>query len=253
MQAIKDEMSISKPVNEPRNGLVLLNKELLPSRGRFYESDLRARKLNAVEVNKLSKVRKDNVNQVFDKTISDAIKGIDVNRIKGNDKLWLIYYLRSITYEDHPFLVRGICKKCNEPKTFEYRLKDLDVTYLEEDLPDHIDLPNGDTVTVEFPDIETEIEVDRTKNNPSFIEDIDQDLLTIASYVKTINGSPVSLYEAYTYFVRGKGNAMDYSRLVSTLRRYAFGARPYAKFKCDCGEEVEAEVFMTQQFFLPEL
>ena len=87
----------------------------------------------------------------------------------------------------------------------------------------------------------------------AYIENIDADVMTVASHISAINGESVSIYEAYTYFARGKGSALDYAKLVSHLKKFAFGARPYATFKCSCGEYAEAEVPLTSDFFLPEL
>jgi hypothetical protein len=231
----------------------MINKSLLPSRGRYYAGDLYARKLNAIEMKELSKVRKENANKIFNKIIGNAIDGEETANIKVNDKLWLIYYLRSITYDDIPMKVVGKCKKCGAEKNYEYRLADLKVIYLDEDLPEAIALPNGDKLTLEFPNIETEIEVEKTKSNPAFIENIDSDVMTVASNVKSINGENVSIYEAYSYFTRGRGSAKDFSRLVSILRKHTFGAIPYAEYECDCGEKAYAEISMSPEFFLPEI
>jgi len=250
MKSIREVSEVSK-ISSPRR--VTINKSLLPSKGRYYDGDITARKLSAIEMKELSKVRKENANNIFNKILNSALDGISVGKIKVNDKLWLIYYLRSITYDDQPMKVIGKCKKCGAEKLYDYRLSDLIVVYLENELPEELELPNGDKLTLEFPDIETEIEVERTKANPAFIENIDSDMLTVASNVKTINGSPVSIYEAYTYFTRGNGSAKDFSRLVSTLRKYTFGAIPYAEYKCECGEKAYAEISMSPEFFLPEI
>ena len=251
MQAIHETASESKKLNTSNR--TLINKSMLPSKGRYYDGDLYARKLNAIEMKELSKVRKENANQVFNKILNSAITGVNTSEIKVNDKLWLIYFLRSFTYDDFPMRVIAKCKDCEKEKFFEYHLSDLKVVYLEEDLPEEIELPNGDKLTVDFPTIETENEVERTKSNPAFLENLDHDVLTVASNVKTINGEPVSLYEAYTYFTRGNGTAKDFSRLVSVLRKHTFGAIPYAEFVCECGGKAYAEITMTSDFFLPEI
>ena len=232
---------------------ILINKDLLPSRGRYYSSDLYARKLSAIEMKNLSKVRKDTVNSVFNQTIGAAVSGLELEDIEMNDKLWLIYYLRSITYDDFPMKISAKCPHCEAIKSYDFRLADLDVTYADKELPEEIELTNGDKVTLQFPTIGTEIEISRMKSNPAFIETIDEEVMTIASHISTINGQKVDIYEAYVYFVRGRGSARDFARLTSQLRKYAFGARPVAKFTCSCGETVYVSVPMTRDFFLPEL
>lgn len=253
MKSIREENQ--QPVHNIKSGpeKFLINKDMLPSRGRYYKSEIYARKLTAIEMKNLSKVRKDTVNPVFNQIIASAISGIDLGDIMINDKLWLIYFLRSITYDDVPIKVIGTCQSCGKTHVHEFCLKDLDVIYAEEEMPADLELPNGDKVTVRFPTIETEIEINRTKNNPAFVEDIDEETMTIASHITSINGSSVGIYEAYEYFARGNGSAKEFARLTNYLKKYAFGARPISTYTCSCGEEVQVEVPMTREFFLPEI
>lgn len=254
MRAVRDEeTTVASAPQQKGPKKFLIDKNLLPSRGQYYKNDLYARKLSAIECKDLSKVRKENVNAVFNKVIGSAISGVDLADILVNDKLWLIFYLRAVTYDDPPISVVGVCKSCENTKIYQYTLKNLDVTYADKVLPESFDLPNGDKITLRFPTIDTEIEVSKTKADPNMIENIDEDVMTIASHIKTINGETVGVYEAYEYFVRGNGSAKDFSRLTSILREYSFGAKPLAKFKCECGEDVLAEVLLTADFFLPKL
>ena len=245
------EEKVQKP--GPKSNKTLINKDLLPSKGKYYKTDLYSRKLSAIEMKELSKVTRESVDRVFNSTIASAIDGIELADVQRNDKLWLIYYLRSITYNDIPMKVQGECKSCGKKEWYDYRLMNLDVVYAEKELEKELVLPNGDTLELRFPTIGDEIEIARTKNNPAYIENIDTDVMTVASHISSINGETVSIYEAYTYFARGKGSALDYAKLVSHLKKFAFGARPYAKFQCSCGEYAEAEVPLTSDFFLPEI
>ena len=254
MRTIRDgEPKSPQPTASASSSKILINKDLLPSKGKYYDTDLYARKLSAIEMKELSKVNRDNVDRIFNQTISAAVSGIELEDIKRNDKLWLIYYLRSITYDDFPMKVQGECKGCGKKSWYDYRLLNLDVVYAENELEKDLSLPNGDNIELKFPTIGDEIEISRTKSNPAYLEDIDTDVMTVASHVKSINGESVSIYEAYVYFARGKGSAKDYARLVNHLKKYAFGARPYAKFQCSCGELAYAEVQLTSDFFLPEI
>ncbi len=252
MKSIREtEEKVQKP--GPKSNKILINKDLLPSKGKYYKTDLYSRKLSAIEMKELSKVTRESVDRVFNSTIASAIDGIELADVQRNDKLWLIYYLRSITYNDIPMKVQGECKSCGKKDWYDYRLMNLDVVYAEKELEKELVLPNGDTLELRFPTIGDEIEIARTKNNPAYIENIDADVMTVASHISSINGEAVSIYEAYTYFARGKGSALDYAKLVSHLKKFAFGARPYAKFLCSCGEYAEAEVPLTSDFFLPEI
>ena len=252
MKSIREtEEKVQKP--GPKSNKILINKDLLPSKGKYYKTDLYSRKLSAIEMKELSKVTRESVDRVFNSTIASAIDGIELADVQRNDKLWLIYYLRSITYNDIPMKVQGECKSCGKKEWYDYRLMNLDVVYAEKELEKELVLPNGDTLELRFPTIGDEIEIARTKSNPAYIENIDTDVMTVASHISSINGETLSIYEAYTYFARGKGSALDYAKLVSHLKKFAFGARPYAKFQCSCGEYAEAEVPLTSDFFLPEI
>lgn len=255
MKLIKDNKTDEKerPAHTASPRKVMINRDMLPSRGRYYDSDLYARKLSAIEMKNLSKITVETADSVFNRVISDAISGIDVDRIMKNDKLWLIYFLRSLTYNDLPIKVQAKCPSCKESSWYEYRLANLDVTYADRDLVEELTLPNGDKITVGFTTIGDEREITSTKNNPAYIEHIDSDLMTVTAYVKTINGARVSIYEGYEYFTRGKGSAMDYSKLLSHLKKFGFGARPYGKFTCKCGKEVYADIVLDHDFFLPDI
>jgi hypothetical protein len=250
MKSIR-ETEIQNPVSNP-NG-ILINKDLLPSRGKYYDEDLYARKLSAIEMKDLSKVTRETVDRVFNNTIAGAISGINLGDIKRNDKLWLIYYLRSITYDDVPMKTECQCLSCKKKAFYDYRLNNLVVVYADRELEKELTLPNGDVLELDFPTIADEIEISKIKSDPSYIEVIDTDVMTVASHVKKINGEPMSIYESYVYFARGRGSAKDYARLISHLKKFAFGARPTAKFKCICGGEAYGDVHLTSDFFLPEI
>ena len=123
----------------------------------------------------------------------------------------------------------------------------------DKELERELTLVNGDVLTLDFPTIGDEREIEATKMNPAYGAEIDTDVMTVASHIKAINGKPCITYEAYTYFADGKGSAQDYARLMSHLKKFAFGARANAKFKCKCGSDIFPEVPLGSDFFLPEI
>ena len=105
MKSIREtEEKVQKP--GPKSNKILINKDLLPSKGKYYKTDLYSRKLSAIEMKELSKVTRESVDRVFNSTIASAIDGLELADVQRNDKLWLIYYLRSITYNDIPMKVQ---------------------------------------------------------------------------------------------------------------------------------------------------
>lgn len=229
-----------------------INPEMLPSKGKMYKSQLYARKLNAIQMKELSKLTKDNVDRVVDNIISKNITGVDFKDLMKSDKLWLLYFLRAITYNDYPYKVRGVCDSCEEKSWVEYQLKDLLVTYYNGEIEDLV-LPNGDKISFKFPTVKDEQEGEAIKNNPGYIELIDSDLMGTIDFIREINNKRISLYEAYSYFIRGKGSALDYAHYITHIKDKVFGCRPGAKFKCSCGGDIYAEIPLDATFFLPDL
>lgn len=232
---------------------ILLNKEMLPSRGRYYENDITVRKLNAKEIKDLSRITPTTANSVFNAILADCIEGIDYKDILLNDKIWFIYYLRSITYNDMPYKVKVKCPECGR-ETYEiYTLDKLYVTYADTPLPDTITLPNGDVIEPCWPTISTEIQINRLKNNPNIIEVIDEDFMTICAHIKTLNGKELTLFDAYQYFTGedSRGSGYDFASFCQSLKPAIFGARPLFVTDCTCGEDVYTEVTLTPSFFLP--
>lgn len=252
MKAIREAQETTQ---QRISNAVMLNKELLPSRGKYYAEDIFIRKMNAKEIKDLSLVNPDNANAIFNKIIGSCIEGIELNKILLYDKIWLIYYLRDITYNGMPFKIKSKCPECGKNVILEYTLPNLSVTYADTDLPESIELPNGDKVTPKYPTIGTEIQINRLKNDPNVITEIDEEIMTICSHITEINGEHVTLFEAYEYFAddeNAKGSGFDFASFVHSMAPYVFGAKPVGKFTCTCGQEIVETVPLTPDFFLPK-
>lgn len=251
MKAIREE----QPKKVQTQNTVMLNKEMLPSKGKYYDTDIFVRKMNAKEIKDLSLVNPENANAIFNKIIGSCITGIEVNKILMNDKIWLIYYLRDITYNGMPFKIKTTCPECGKPLVVDYTLSNLVVNYAENDLPESIELPNGDVITPKYPTIGTEIQITRLKNDPQVIAAVDEEIMTICSHISEINGEHVTLWEAYEYFAdeeNARGSGFDFASFVHSMSKYVFGAKPVGKFTCSCGHEIIDTVPLTPDFFLPK-
>lgn len=252
----QQEMPVNVTGKQQRtSNRILLNKELLPSRGTYYENDITTRKLNAKEIKDLSTVKASNVDSVFNSILTDCIDGIELKDILLNDKLWLVYYLRSITYNDLPFAVKVKCPVCGRESKELFTLNRLSVKYADKPLPSEIELPNGDKIKPCWPTIGTELQINRLKNDPNVIEEIDAELMTICSHIEAINGKQASLFDAYTYFTgeNCRGSVLDFNAFCQALKPATFGARPYFTTDCPCGEEIYSEINLSPDFFLPSI
>lgn len=241
---------LSQLENKIPNNAVLLDKTLLPSRGRYYPEDIYVKKLSTLNVKNLATIDEKNIMSVINGVLKSCLFGIDVNKILVGDKVWIIFYLRAYTYNDIPFKIRGKCDHCESILTFDYRLENLQVQYLEEDLPEFFQV-GDDKVKVKFPTISTETEINKLKTNEQVVEDLLPDVLDMASYFVELNGKPMTLIQAYRYILNL--DAVDFSKLTNDLNPYIFNAFPYAKFTCPiCGEEVTLPIAFVPSFFLPK-
>ena len=234
---------------------VMINKEMLPSLGKFYDGDLYARKLNAIEIKNLSKVNQNNISAVFNKIVGDCIEGVELYDILLNDKIWFIYYLRSLTFDDAPYKVKCQCPVCDTTSVQDFTLDKLIVKHPKKDLPEFIELPNGDKITPRYPTIGDEVQINRLKNDPNVIEAIDDEIMTICAHIKEINGKKMTLWDAYSYFaVNGcRGSGKDFAYFIKAMKDYIFSCDMLFKTECGCGEEIISPIPLVPAFFVPEV
>ena len=238
--------------NEPPKGSVILDKNLLPSRGKFYTETIYVKKLNTLNIKSLATINENNINNVINNVLSSCIFGIDIPKILIGDKIWLIYYIRAFTYNDIPFTLRGTCENCGNIRNYEFVLKDLDVMYLDKDIPEYIELPNKDKITLTFPTISTESAINKLKNDQNIILEINPELLELSSYILKVNDTKLSLYKAYEYIC--DMDAMSFSHFTNEMAELLFSAKPVAKFICPhCGEEIFLPMPFVPSFFLPKI
>ena len=241
---------LSQLQNAIPNSAVLIDKTLLPSRGRYYSDDIYIKKLSTLNVKNLASIDEKNISAVINNVIKSCVFNIDTNKILVGDKLWLIFYLRSFTYNDIPFKLRGKCEHCESILSFDYRLANLHVQYLDKDLPEFFQV-GKDKVKISFPTISTETEINKLKTNEQIVEDLLPDILDMAGYFTEVNGKSITLIQAYRYILNL--DAEDFSNLTNDLNPYIFNAYPFAKFTCPiCGEEVTLPVAFLPSFFLPK-
>lgn len=252
IQNTNDFEAVAKQVEGkiPANA-ILLDKFLLPSRGKYYPGDIYVKKLTTLNIKNLSTINEKNANFILNSVISSCVFGIDANNILTGDKLWFIFYLRALTYDDLPFYIKHKCEHCENTVMLPFTSKNLKIDYLDKDVPEFV-LDNGDKIKTKFPTIGSEAVVNRLKHSDDIIESLNEDLLEFAVNIETINGKKVNLMQAYEY-ITGM-DAKSFSKLVNSLTEYMFTVRPVAEFKCpDCNEVVYEKVPFSPTFFLPKL
>lgn len=237
--------------NRMPSDAVLFDKGLLPSRGKLYPDDIYVKKLTTLNIKNLATIDEKNIQGIINTVLQSCIFGIDTNKILVGDKIWLIYYLRSFTYNDLAFKLRGECKRCHSVSNFDFHLDNLEVSYLDKDVPDEV-LIGDDKISIKFPTIQTEIDTLKLKTNDQIVEDIVSDLLDLSTYIYKVNGKEVSLLQGYKYLC--DMDAFSFSKLTNFLTDYVFTAKPYATFTCPaCGDSIVLPVSFVPQFFLPKI
>ena len=160
--------------------------------------------------------------------------------------------LRPALDADIPFILRGTCEHCGNIKNYKFYLKNLDVSYLDKDIPEYIELPNGDKITLTYPTISTEGAINRLKNDQNIMIEINPELLELSSYILKVNDSKMSLYKAYEYIC--DMDAKSFSHFTNEMSELLFSAKPVARFTCDsCGEEILLPMPFVPSFFLPKI
>lgn len=260
MREIKDNENLTPQdiINNPslqtmkKHDGILLDKSMLPSNGVFYPNDIYVTPFTGMDLKDLTNIE-GSVNQVLYKILSKRVKGVEITDILTNDKLWFIYYIRNITYKNRPIQIKCTCPECGAQSLHEFTFEKLNIEHYNNHLPSkQLKMPNEDMVEFTFPTIGTENAIVRLKNNPANIEPIDDQFMLLASYIKTINGKKLTLWDAYNYVQ--SVDAMTFCFIINTLDKYTFTCDRTADFVCpECGAKLSPIIEMDQEFFIPKL
>jgi len=123
----------------------------LPSKFKLYPEGTKifGRRLNVKEVKKLAQMNSGNTEEVIQEVLSSAIKGIDIEDLYDDDKLYIILWLRANTYREPDYTVSFLCDKCNSISDYNFQLENLKINYLE-DYNLIFTLSNKDEITRKF-------------------------------------------------------------------------------------------------------
>lgn len=244
-------MAVAK---QQQDNMLLLNKDLLPSKGKFYNQDLRVRKLSTIDIKNLSTLTADTLDGTMNSIIAHNVKGINVNDILVGDKFWFIFYLRNLTYNDYPFNLKYKCDSCGKYGVYKMQQKDVDVNYLKDDFNPDYTMDNGDRIEICFPTIGTEVQCNQIlKESDKYSVDgeIDEQILNIACYIKSINGVKASLMKAYEYVCNL--DAMSFTNFGNHMADISFGIKPYIEIECECKNKTIVPVSLSPEYFMPKI
>ena len=239
---------------QQQKNITALNKDLLPSKGKYYQSDLYVKKLSTIDIKNLSTLTVDTIDGVMNSIIAHCVQGINVNDILVGDKYWLVFYLRNLTYNDYPFYVKYQCKECGKVGMFKTQMNDIIVNYIKDDFNPTYTMNNGDTIEIGFPTIGNEVQKNQIMREPEkYTVDgvIDEQILNIACYIKAINGSKISIMRAYNYIC--ELDALSFTNFGNYMADIDFGVKPYFEIPCDCSNKILAPISLSAEYFMPKI
>lgn len=229
----------------------------LPSKYRLYPSGtkLYGRPLKVLECKKLTTLNENNYNIIIKDILSKAITGLPVDEILVSDKIYLIFWLRANTYTNANFTIPYVCDECKKTSDYVFTVDSFEVQYLEDSVGDKLELEllnNKAKIEFEFQRIRHEDRVRRFLDNMrTSMRKYDEEIVTIASMVKTINGVEATIGQACDY-ISALG-AEDYSYIHSYILHIDFGISPYIEATCKhCGGANSVQVSFRPEFFVPK-
>lgn len=232
--------------------------ESIPSNFKGYTSkNIFGRPLTVKEIKQLASLSPSNADYVINQVIRSAIKGIEIEDIYLEDKLYIVYWLRAQTYRSPNFVLDDTkCDHCQAPMRVEFSIEDLSVQEAREDFKGYLEvaLEDGRVVRLDFMRIRDELMVEAfKKRNSNSLQEFDNELLNLASMVKSIDGIPcTSLLRNYD-FVDGELTPMDFARIMTILGDYKFGHNGYIDYTCKkCGGQTPIGVSFRPDFFIPK-
>lgn len=229
----------------------------LPTNGLLYKQGtiIKGRPLGVREVKKLSTMTSDNANSIMNEILSTTITGINIEDIYEVDKLYIIFWLRANTYKNANFTTTFICEKCGKEVSYDFNVEAFEFKRLEEVKDQSIELLNSkDILELDYQRISDEIRVDNFKiANRNSRAVYDDDLLLLASTIRSINEEKKSLGYIYEYI--NNMHAEDYAYLESYISDNTIGFIPAIDVECtnkECREVNKVPVTFRYDFFIPK-
>ena len=128
--------------SQQKKNYTVLNKDMLPSKGKYYQGDIQLKKLSTIDIKNLSTLTPDTIDGIINGIVSRCVLGINVNDILVGDKYWLIFYLRNLTYNDYPYSVKYKCESCGKSGLKKTTMKDSIVNYIKDDFSPEYTMDN---------------------------------------------------------------------------------------------------------------
>ena len=214
-------------------------------------TEIYARPLKVIEVKKLASLSESNADFILNDILKKATRGLNVEEMYVADKIYLTLFLRANTFKDSSYVVNYMCPKCEKETSYHFGLDLLKINFLPDDYDPNTEyaLNNKDKITIRFLKVKDDIEAGRFRESAGNAE-IDNEILTMACMIHTINGEVVPLYQKYLYLI--ELDAESFVDITSYIDTYSIGVEPVMNVVCDnCGGTSPMGITFHPAFFVP--
>jgi len=225
----------------------------LPSKYLYYPEGINVygRPMNIRELKKLATMTITNASTTIDDVLRSSTRGIDLDEILISDKLYLILWLRANTYPESGYSVPFVCNECNIQSTYDFKVDDISINYIREDLrfEEPLEISSGDFIVCKYPRIKDEHKIEKFKNSvKKSFNKYDDDTLSMVMAIDTINGKNMSVMEIYDFI----SDIKIYSQVKGYIEDFNFGISSELNVKCNnCGGVTPTGISFREEFIIP--
>ena len=238
--------TISDAVNDLLKNIGGINEWMrldLPSRGKSYrdhDGTVQIKAFTYKEEKKLRSIRKINqANNVIKSLFADCVQGLDYDSMTLEDKNYVLFKLREISYGDK-YIITADCTDCSAENRLNLLISEIPVEYAPDDFeePMEITLPDSDQVV--------KYVKPRAKDEP-YMEDmvtLTENLWRFALSVG-IHADKKILRQFFE-----KTTVRDIAFFRENISKTHYGFTKKIAFDCaSCGETIETFVPFNESFF----
>ena len=251
-QMIRKEAGKLAPM-EPDDFAKFMKIDNLPSKYLCYSEKeiIYGRPLNIRELKKIANITQNTVTTAIDDVLRSATRGIALEEILVSDKLYILLWLRANTYPESGYSVPFVCPECDSQSTYDFKVDNIDINYIREDVTfeEPLELSNGNFVVFKYPRIKDEHRIEKFKNSvKKSFKKYDDDILNITMAIDTINGKNMTVMEMYDFVADTK----IYSQIKGYAEDFNFGISSAINVKCNkCGGTTPTGLTFREDFIIP--
>jgi len=222
------------------NDWVLLD---LPSRGKSYrdhDGSIQIKAFTYKEEKKLRSIRKVNqANNIIKSLFGDCVRGLDYDSMTLEDKNYIMFKLREISYGDK-YIIEANCTECSAENRLNLLISEIPVEYAADEFsePMEITLPDSDQVVTYVKP--------RAKDEP-YVEDMATLTENLWRFALSI-GAHTDKKILRKFFE--KTTVRDIAFFRESISKSHYGFTKKIAFDCaSCGETIETFVPFNESFF----